>query len=191
MNLQNECGFFSLLSYWHLGGFSRLVIRLFLIYQAVRIFYEWLLNNNINQKSDISFIKRVQLLELKNIDLHWWSTIFLDRKMDAIHGFAREGDMANLLKCIEDGVSVNVQGESFLAICFSKLIYFEVRCACERSVVFLWMKLLINSLCWKYNHWLASQHLSILAALLNKHNTSICMLRCFIDRCYVLVNKPK
>jgi acyl-CoA-binding protein len=32
-----------------------------------------------------------------------------DSKMDAIHGFAREGDMANLLKCIENGVSVNLK----------------------------------------------------------------------------------
>nr|AFK38944.1 unknown [Medicago truncatula] len=32
-----------------------------------------------------------------------------DSKMDAIHGFAREGDMTNLLKCIESGVSVNLK----------------------------------------------------------------------------------
>ncbi|XP_061375677.1 acyl-CoA-binding domain-containing protein 1 isoform X2 [Gastrolobium bilobum] len=32
-----------------------------------------------------------------------------DSKMDAIHGFAREGDMDNLLKCIENGVSVNLK----------------------------------------------------------------------------------
>lgn len=29
--------------------------------------------------------------------------------MEAIHGFAREGDMANLLKCIENGVSMNLK----------------------------------------------------------------------------------
>lgn len=33
--------------------------------------------------------------------------------MDAIHGFAREGDMDNLLKCIENGVSVDLKGEYF------------------------------------------------------------------------------
>ncbi|KAK7282546.1 hypothetical protein RIF29_11426 [Crotalaria pallida] len=32
-----------------------------------------------------------------------------DLKMDAIHEFAREGDMANLVKCIENGVSVNLK----------------------------------------------------------------------------------
>ncbi|KAE9587250.1 hypothetical protein Lal_00004777 [Lupinus albus] len=32
-----------------------------------------------------------------------------DSKMDAIHGFAREGDTANLLMCIENGVSVNLK----------------------------------------------------------------------------------
>ncbi|TKY74069.1 Acyl-CoA-binding domain-containing protein 2 [Spatholobus suberectus] len=32
-----------------------------------------------------------------------------DSQMEAIHGFAREGDMANLLKCIENGVSVNLK----------------------------------------------------------------------------------
>lgn len=32
-----------------------------------------------------------------------------DLKMDAIHAFAREGDMDNLLKCIENGVSVNLR----------------------------------------------------------------------------------
>ncbi|MED6206679.1 Acyl-CoA-binding domain-containing protein 1 [Stylosanthes scabra] len=32
-----------------------------------------------------------------------------DLTMDAIHGFAREGDMANLLKCIENGISVNLK----------------------------------------------------------------------------------
>ncbi|CAL0319528.1 unnamed protein product [Lupinus luteus] len=32
-----------------------------------------------------------------------------DLKMDAIHGFAREGDKANLLNCIENGVSVNLK----------------------------------------------------------------------------------
>ncbi|KAF7830740.1 acyl-CoA-binding domain-containing protein 1 [Senna tora] len=39
-----------------------------------------------------------------------------DLKMDAIHGFAREGDAANLLKCIENGVSVNLKGALFIAI---------------------------------------------------------------------------
>ncbi|XP_052108952.1 acyl-CoA-binding domain-containing protein 2 isoform X2 [Arachis duranensis] len=37
-----------------------------------------------------------------------------DLTMDAIHGFAREGDMANLLKCIESGISVNLKGTKFL-----------------------------------------------------------------------------
>ncbi|CAL0327494.1 unnamed protein product [Lupinus luteus] len=32
-----------------------------------------------------------------------------DSKMEEIHGFAREGDTANLLKCIEKGVSVNLK----------------------------------------------------------------------------------
>ncbi|CAI8598529.1 unnamed protein product [Vicia faba] len=32
-----------------------------------------------------------------------------ESKMDAIHGFAREGDMTNLLKCVESGVSVNLK----------------------------------------------------------------------------------
>ncbi|KAI4337990.1 hypothetical protein L6164_016348 [Bauhinia variegata] len=32
-----------------------------------------------------------------------------DLKMDAVHGFAREGDVANLLKSIESGVSVNLK----------------------------------------------------------------------------------
>ncbi|KAK4273872.1 hypothetical protein QN277_017183 [Acacia crassicarpa] len=32
-----------------------------------------------------------------------------DLKMDAIHGYAREGDSTNLLKCIENGVSVNLK----------------------------------------------------------------------------------
>lgn len=32
-----------------------------------------------------------------------------DSQMEAIHGFAREGDMDNLLKCIENGVSVNLK----------------------------------------------------------------------------------
>ena len=30
--------------------------------------------------------------------------------MDAIHAFAREGELDNLLKCIESGVSVHLQG---------------------------------------------------------------------------------
>lgn len=38
--------------------------------------------------------------------------------MDAIHGFAREGDMTNLLKCIESGVSVNLKGELFRYLLF-------------------------------------------------------------------------
>lgn len=38
-------------------------------------------------------------------------------KMDAIHGFAREGEEDNLLKAIENGVSVNLKGLlSFLAL---------------------------------------------------------------------------
>ncbi|KAI4307078.1 hypothetical protein L6164_030307 [Bauhinia variegata] len=32
-----------------------------------------------------------------------------DLKIDAVHGFAREGDVANLLKSIENGVSVNLK----------------------------------------------------------------------------------
>ncbi|KAK7317109.1 hypothetical protein RJT34_01071 [Clitoria ternatea] len=32
-----------------------------------------------------------------------------DSQMEAIHGFAREGDVSNLLKCIESGVSVNLK----------------------------------------------------------------------------------
>ncbi|KAF7816674.1 acyl-CoA-binding domain-containing protein 1 [Senna tora] len=32
-----------------------------------------------------------------------------DLKMDAIHGYAREGDSTNLLKCIENGVPVNLK----------------------------------------------------------------------------------
>ncbi|PPD73832.1 hypothetical protein GOBAR_DD29240 [Gossypium barbadense] len=32
-----------------------------------------------------------------------------ERKMDAIHSFAREGELDNLLKCIESGVSVHLQ----------------------------------------------------------------------------------
>jgi hypothetical protein len=30
--------------------------------------------------------------------------------MDAIHAFAREGEVDNLLKCIESGVAVNLKG---------------------------------------------------------------------------------
>lgn len=30
--------------------------------------------------------------------------------MDAIHAFAREGEVDNLLKCIESGVTVNLKG---------------------------------------------------------------------------------
>lgn len=48
--------------------------------------------------------------------------------MEAIHGFAREGDMANLLKCIENGVSVNLKGKLFVAICFSE-VYIILDCA--------------------------------------------------------------
>ncbi|KAL2921787.1 Acyl-CoA-binding domain-containing protein 2 [Bienertia sinuspersici] len=33
----------------------------------------------------------------------------VELKMDAIHGFAREGDVANLLKCIENGIAVNLK----------------------------------------------------------------------------------
>lgn len=35
---------------------------------------------------------------------------FTFRKMDAIHTFAREGEVDNLLKCIEGGISVNLRG---------------------------------------------------------------------------------
>ena len=38
--------------------------------------------------------------------------------MDAIHTFAREGELDNFLKCIESGVSVHLQG-LFLFSCFS------------------------------------------------------------------------
>lgn len=51
--------------------------------------------------------------------------IFLYRKMDAIHGFAREGDMANLLKCIENGVSVNLKGRLFRYLLFQLYILFS------------------------------------------------------------------
>ena len=34
----------------------------------------------------------------------------LSSKMDAIHDFAREGEEDNLLKCIENGVPVNLKG---------------------------------------------------------------------------------
>lgn len=30
--------------------------------------------------------------------------------MEAVHAFAREGDVENLLKCIGDGVSVDIKG---------------------------------------------------------------------------------
>lgn len=30
--------------------------------------------------------------------------------MDAIHAFAREGEVDNLLKCIDNGVSVDLKG---------------------------------------------------------------------------------
>ncbi|XP_057522102.1 acyl-CoA-binding domain-containing protein 1-like [Amaranthus tricolor] len=33
----------------------------------------------------------------------------VELKMDAIHAFAREGDLENLLKCIENGISVNLK----------------------------------------------------------------------------------
>jgi len=36
--------------------------------------------------------------------------------MDAIHAFAREGEVDNLLKCIESGISVNLRG-LFLLSC--------------------------------------------------------------------------
>lgn len=40
--------------------------------------------------------------------------IFINfRNMDAIHAFAREGEVENLLKCIESGVSVDVKGLLF------------------------------------------------------------------------------
>lgn len=56
--------------------------------------------------------------------------------MEAIHGFAREGDMANLLKCIENGVSVNLKGQLFIiAICFSLCIHYSLP-SCELSVFF-------------------------------------------------------
>lgn len=36
--------------------------------------------------------------------------------MDAIHAFAREGEVDNLLKCIESGVSVDLKG-LFPSVC--------------------------------------------------------------------------
>lgn len=54
--------------------------------------------------------------------------------MDAIHGFAREGDMTNLLKCIENGVSVNLKGELFLDI--DICIHYSQVCF-KLSIVFL------------------------------------------------------
>ncbi|TYG62816.1 hypothetical protein ES288_D07G262500v1 [Gossypium darwinii] len=37
------------------------------------------------------------------------SFLILKRKIDAIHTFAREGELDNLLKCIESGVSMHLQ----------------------------------------------------------------------------------
>ena len=34
----------------------------------------------------------------------------LCRKMDAIHAFAREGEVENLLKCVDSGVSIDLKG---------------------------------------------------------------------------------
>lgn len=48
--------------------------------------------------------------------------------MEAIHGFAREGDMANLLKCIENGVSMNLKGELFVATTLP-YVYIILDCA--------------------------------------------------------------
>lgn len=59
---------------------------------------------------------------------------YLHRKMDAIHGFAREGDVANMLKCIENGVSVNLKGELFTGFCFYKFIYYSQMC-CKLSMI--------------------------------------------------------
>ncbi|RZC07272.1 Acyl-CoA-binding domain-containing protein 2 isoform C [Glycine soja] len=50
-----------------------------------------------------------------------------DSQMEAIHGFAREGDMANLLKCIENGVSMNLKGELLVAI-YSSMCNCAVSC---------------------------------------------------------------
>ena len=50
----------------------------------------------------------------KLIDINVFPIFY--RQMDAIHGFAREGDVASLLKCVENGVSVNLKGELFIAI---------------------------------------------------------------------------
>lgn len=45
--------------------------------------------------------------------------------MDAVHAFAREGDIDSLVKCIENGVSVNLKGMCCcalnLALCVFKL----------------------------------------------------------------------
>ena len=47
--------------------------------------------------------------------------VSLFSKMDAIHDFAREGEEENLLKCIENGVPVNLKGLSSYA---SPLLFF-------------------------------------------------------------------
>lgn len=65
--------------------------------------------------------------------------------MDAIHDFAREGDVTNLLKCIENGVSVNLKG-GLSSLC--NILKYAV--SCQQCFVFLvvkWTKLLINNLC--------------------------------------------
>lgn len=51
--------------------------------------------------------------------------LLLYRKMDAIHGFAREGDMTNLLKCVENGISVNLKGELFRILLFQVCTLFS------------------------------------------------------------------
>lgn len=45
------------------------------------------------------------------------------RKLDAIHAFAREGEVNNLIKCIDGGVSVNLKG-----LFLHCLLFFSVMC---------------------------------------------------------------
>lgn len=47
------------------------------------------------------------------------------RKMDAIHAFAREGEVNNLIKCIDGGVSVNLKGLFLHCLFFSPVTCFD------------------------------------------------------------------
>lgn len=47
------------------------------------------------------------------------------RKMDAIHAFAREGEVNNLIKCIDGGVSVNLKGLFLHCLLFSPVTCFD------------------------------------------------------------------